>query len=383
MNKQQQNTFYKFLSLYLISSYILLTLLAVLYYNSQKQLAHVDAHFKLHEQANTVQNKLDNIINTTTNINEINNDFNFINYGVEFINKNAKTLGNKQKYYPNKVLKSGTFDIDHACLLVKKYNVINKHDIWGYVLTDKSLEIQLKKIKYEVLLLFTVIAVIIALLGFYLSKLFLKPINDYIENLNNFVKDMNHELNTPITSLMMISKELNKEFDNRLIKSVVISTKQLYEIYQTLLDINFNLKHKTQKLDLKNSLEESINYFNEILISKNIVVHSKIDNMNYIANKEKIQRVFNNLISNAIKYSSINSKIEITLQNNTLIVKDYGIGIKKELQSKIFDRFYTEHKDTRGFGIGLDVIKKICIQYNINIQVISKEKEGTSFILSF
>jgi two-component system OmpR family sensor kinase len=75
--------------------------------------------------------------------------------------------------------------------------------------------------------------------------------------------------------------------------------------------------------------------------------------------------------------------IFIELKNNTLTIKDTGIGIEEKKINDIFNRYFRATTQSGGFGIGLNIVKNITTQYNIDIQVDSKVNEGTTFILKF
>ena len=103
----------------------------------------------------------------------------------------------------------------------------------------------------------------------------------------------------------------------------------------------------------------------------------------YKINKDDFIRIFNNLISNAIKYNKIGGTIEISLQNNILKISDTGIGIEKNKLEDIYKRYYRATQEQGGFGIGLNIVNKICKIYNIKINVESQINKGTSFTLLF
>lgn len=371
LNSNQQKTFYLFLSLYLISTYILIGTIAYNYYDTQKKWIHLEVHNELNKKADELAMSL----SKKKNIDYAKLDLSDKNFNVEFIN-------NESKKYPLKVFNTGVFDKNKLCMLATKVSIKNNN--WGFVITDKTLTNTKKQLQNKVQIIFFIIIILVGVFAYILSKLFLKPINDHIDNLHNFIKDVNHELNTPITSLIMSSKQLSKKYDKKLINNITISTKQLYEIYKSLIEINFTSKDDNKSnVNLKDLLHSSLDYFTEILSSKNIEVKHTINDFVFLANQEKIQMVFNNLISNAIKYSNVNSKIEIYLENNIVTIKDYGVGIKKELQDKIFSRYYQANDSVRGFGIGLDITKRICKEYDIKIELESYENENTTFKLTF
>lgn len=103
----------------------------------------------------------------------------------------------------------------------------------------------------------------------------------------------------------------------------------------------------------------------------------------YCIDKESFNRIVNNLISNAIKYTKAQGKVFVQLKDNVLMVQDNGVGIPKKNLSKIFERFYRESDVVGGFGIGLHIVASICKKYHIKIEIDSKINEGTTFKLKF
>jgi two-component system OmpR family sensor kinase len=91
----------------------------------------------------------------------------------------------------------------------------------------------------------------------------------------------------------------------------------------------------------------------------------------------KLSKLFDNNLINAIKYSNPNSKIEIIVKNDGFIVKDYGIGIKKDKIKEIFTRYKRATTQGGGFGIGLSVVKKITQEYGFDIKIDSSYQKGT------
>ncbi|MCK4874824.1 MAG: sensor histidine kinase, partial [Sulfurimonas sp.] len=86
---------------------------------------------------------------------------------------------------------------------------------------------------------------------------------------------------------------------------------------------------------------------------------------------------------NAIKYSLPNTKINIEITQDSLLVKDEGIGIAKDKLSDIFTRFTRANTYAGGFGVGLNIVESIVKEYGFKIEINSKEKEGTEVIIKF
>ena len=105
-----------------------------------------------------------------------------------------------------------------------------------------------------------------------------------------------------------------------------------------------------------------------------IVINISGDKFVYKSDKDAFLRIIDNIISNACKYSSQNSSyIDIVIKKGEIIIKDNGIGI--EDTDKVFDRFYKENEN--GLGIGLNIVKKLCDELNISIDIKSKKDSGT------
>ena len=108
-----------------------------------------------------------------------------------------------------------------------------------------------------------------------------------------------------------------------------------------------------------------------------------IEDFFYKIDKDDFIRIFNNLISNAIKYNNIGGKIDISLKDNELKISDNGIGIFDEKIKDIYKRYYRATNEQGGFGIGLSIVNHLCSKYKIVIEVESQIDKGTTFTLIF
>jgi signal transduction histidine kinase len=102
-------------------------------------------------------------------------------------------------------------------------------------------------------------------------------------------------------------------------------------------------------------------------------------------NRDHFWILFSNMLSNAIKYNIENWKIDIILDEKSLIIKDSWIWIENENFERIFEKFFREEfaRNENGFGIWLSLVKKIISLYNWKIEVKSKKWEGTEFVIKF
>ncbi len=225
-----------------------------------------------------------------------------------------------------------------------------------------------------------------SILGFFLARFFITPIQKQREKLDNFIKDTTHELNTPIAALLMCVDSPNPTSAKNLSR-INISAKRISEIYKDLTYLILKDKNKSIKeaevMDLKPMLDEQIEYFREFASRKKITFEYESQSTLFKIEEDSFTRLTNNLISNAIKYTNINGTIKITLEEGLLKIEDDGIGIEEKKLKQIFNRFYRATSQNGGFGIGLNIVSSICHSYKIKIRVASQINEGTTFTLDF
>ena len=239
--------------------------------------------------------------------------------------------------------------------------------------------------------LLTILGILMMLFIFslLLLKNFSTPFAVMNEQLDNFIKDSMHEINTPL-SIINLNADLfaNKYGDNKYLQRMKSASKTLATIYDDMdyLIKQGRVKHTKKSIDMGDFIQNRVDYFQEISNLKNIKISTDIlSDVYYDFSKTKLQRIVDNTLSNAIKYSSDHSDIEIRFyeENHYFVfeVKDYGVGI--EDVEKIFSRYYREDEAKGGFGIGLNIVKDIIDEEHILLDVQSKVSKGTTFKYSF
>jgi len=212
------------------------------------------------------------------------------------------------------------------------------------------------------LIIFNIFALLfIILIAFILGKIFLAPMRKNIEDLENFITDATHEMNTPISVIMSNIEMLEmKGIQNKECARIQSSAKRLSKIFDDLkfMRLNHQTKKEIQNIDLKSFLLERIKYFD---ISPKLELE---DNVTIKIDKEDLTRLIDNLLSNAKKYS--NEFIEIILTKKYLSIKNDG-----EIKNikNITKKYIRENKNEGGFGIGLYIVNKICEYYNFKLQI--------------
>ncbi|ADG93824.1 integral membrane sensor signal transduction histidine kinase [Arcobacter nitrofigilis DSM 7299] len=226
----------------------------------------------------------------------------------------------------------------------------------------------------------------IACIGYLLAKLLLKPVREKVEQMDKFIKDSAHELNTPIAVLMTSASTLKEGRNSeKMLKYIVSSAKQISQLYNDMhysafseqdvfLDVN---------IDFAELIKESVEFFQDIAITKGIKINEELESCEIFMDKTKTQKIVNNLISNAIKYSNKDSKIMVRVKNTVFSVEDFGIGIDENEQKEIFKRYKRGKNFEGGFGIGLDIVSGVCKEYDLKLSLQSKLNEGSTFSVDF
>ena len=218
-----------------------------------------------------------------------------------------------------------------------------------------------------------------------------------------FVANVSHEIRTPLTTIKAYSETLlsgeinNKELENNFLNIINQETDRIYILAKDLLELskfdNNQAHFDFKKINLCEVINESIGQNNIEAKKKGQKIKFEQAKDFYYINGDfnRLNQVFCNLISNAIKYSEQKKEIEIYIKETDryirVFVKDNGYGIPKEDLNNIFERFYRVDKARSramgGTGLGLSIVKKIMEAHDANINVISELNVGTTMILKF
>ena len=218
---------------------------------------------------------------------------------------------------------------------------------------------------------------------------------------DEFLSVASHELKTPLTPLklqtQMISKSIKsglfKNYDEKKLQKIIgvfeMSINRLSSLVDNLLDVS-RLSHKEiilqkEEMNLKTFFEQVMEHYRSAIdLSKSEVRLLAPEDVVGLFDSLRIEQVFSNLLTNALKYGD-QKPITITLKKindqAVLTFQDQGIGIPEVYKSKIFDRYekIEDHRNISGLGLGLYIIKEIVVAHGGKIDVESEVGKGTSF----
>ena len=228
--------------------------------------------------------------------------------------------------------------------------------------------------------------------------------NDMLNSLESFsirekqfTSDVSHELRTPIAVILAESQygfdcAQTLEDAQESFQVITRQSRRMSKIVSQLLEISRMdqlVSIEKQKFQLSAMLKSMISDYKNLCESNGLVLTDNItDNLYINGDMMMIQRVFDNLFSNALKFAKSQIHITLTARKDKyiLVVEDDGPGISKEDQSKIWERFYQADKSRNrvlsdGVGLGLSMVKKIVLLHRGAVHIKSKLGEGSSFIV--
>ena len=221
---------------------------------------------------------------------------------------------------------------------------------------------------------------------------------------NEFINNLTHEFKTPIASISLAASLLRnneKEIDQgrkmNYLKLINHETKRLEGQVDKVLQIamidsgNFSLEKK--QLNVHEIIERVVESMGLVVSERSgqITLDLKASNQTVMADETHLVNIIYNLVDNALKYTMDIPQISIATTDENegiqIIVKDNGIGIGKEIQKYIFDKFYRAETgdvhNVKGFGLGLSYVKKIIEAHKGKIDLISQINQGSEFRLYF
>jgi len=243
-------------------------------------------------------------------------------------------------------------------------------------------DVRLTKVAKTLFQYFMITLICLVILSIIFSFYALYPLKKALNLTEEFSRDMIHDLNTPLSSLRLNTSLLKTP------PSEAKKIKRIEQSIETIVLLGNNLKsylagHPSQKeiFDLHELLKERVSALQYSFPNVVFDFDYTSETMMINTNRDAITIVVDNVLGNAAKYSKDIGTvwIRIDASRKMLHIDDDGIGIKEP--KKIFERFYKEHE--RGLGIGLHVVKKICDDLKITIDVKSIIGQGTQFSFDF
>ncbi len=388
-NKCIRKTILNVVSVYLTTTILLVLALSYMYLSNQEKHIISLQQEKVDIQSQQIINELelldDNIVEEVAFYPRLNNIGSAIydidkNLIFSTFNEELSSINQKQFFKDNfiyYVYKVEPYYLGAAYLVIQK---------------EKTYEFNNELTKIATIVISIILFLILT--SFLLVKILIKPLSDNLNLLDKFIKDTTHELITPTSTILNNIEvlDLNKVDEKNLkkINRIKIGATTISNIHKDLsfLLLNNRQKSENKNLNISDILNQRVEYFKILANNRNIDFKVNIqDNIYTTIDSHRAERLFDNLISNAIKFSTKKGTIFIFLstssnhENIKFSIEDEGIGMKNSELDKIFTRYKKLNDNISGFGIGYDIINSIIKEYDIDIKITSSENTGTKVTL--
>ena len=216
---------------------------------------------------------------------------------------------------------------------------------------------------------------VIIVLSIIFSLYSLYPLRNALLLTREFVKDILHDVNTPISTMRLNLSLLHKEIgENKKLLRVERSIENILLLQENLREYLHASKSEKEFVNLLNLMEERVQLLENSYPHLAYRINIPIDKI-LLIEKKFLTRIVDNILSNASKYNKPKGAVSVSFdeEKKMLVISDTGKGIKNP--KKVFERFYKEHE--RGVGIGLHIVKKLCSELGIRIELETVLGEGT------
>jgi two-component system OmpR family sensor kinase len=221
--------------------------------------------------------------------------------------------------------------------------------------------------------------------GYVLKTLIFVPKENMEKTLTMLTDEIIHELNIPLSTIqantMMLKKNTSDEKSLKRLQRIDDASHRLKKLYDELVYSIHKEMHMIEKerVELSSLLAERIAVFED---QQRNPFNVTIPSYEIYVDKIGFEQMFDNLISNAMKYSQKSAPISITLEDDTLKIKDRGIGMSSTELLRMHERYYQADSKKEGEGIGLFLVKSYCDNEEIDLTIQSEKGMGTTVFLN-
>jgi len=350
MNQNERKTFFRFVVIYLSISFVLFFVMALYYYQDQRKVIENNLAFDMSHYGSQ-----------------------FREYAQEEFPEGftVKILSKKTYPYPAFLHKKNTY-ISTSC---GGLDYPNK--LIAVVAGPEVLEKKLITLKKKMIIFMSLAFIVNLFIAIFLSWLSLRPIRMANKEFREFVEDVIHDLNAPISAIQINLESLESSNTGKQVHRIKRSIDTVKNLYMNL-EVFLQNKYKSSISVI--DLSEAVNNIIEQLqpIYPNITFVTEIEPIKIKINVTALERIIVNLVQNASKYTNNNPVVKMgTDERNYFYIQDNGIGI--ENPKVLLLRSKQANPYSKGYGLGLSIVKKLANEYDIPFFIDSAKGKGTTF----
>ena len=386
MYHSEKRSLYRFLTIYLLSTFLLFAVGATVFYTLEKHHLIDNQRQQMKQEGEYIHHQLIALhkrFSTTLPLKL------HAPYKIALLNMDKKPVAANLSL-PTSFHLDTEYQIDNGTLFYTRKIEPYYLGVVYIVLATPVDEAALSKLRENILLFMLAAGIFFVILGYFLGRLFIAPMRDAIGMMNRFIQDTTHELNTPVSTILTnleLIQALNKcNGAKEEMQRIEIASKTISRIYDdlTYLKLNHAYHRDIRPLNISALLQERIAYFSAAISAKQLQLKTEIaDDVVVPMDQDDALRLIDNLLSNAIKYNRTGGDLRITLSQEALRIVDSGEGMDEETLKRVHRRFVRANSSEGGFGIGLDIVHQVIRNYQFDITFRSKRHEGTEVIITW
>ncbi len=242
-----------------------------------------------------------------------------------------------------------------------------KKDALKIYYPSESYKRDLRGVALKTLGIFLASSFVSALLSLIFSLYSINPLRKALIMIEEVTRDIVHDLNTPLMSLMVNLKLIGKKYSGEEVKRSMAALNQIVSLQENLRPLLTKVELKLEEIDLKDTLLDVLENFKSLY--PEIEVSVEAEKVKVKADRNAWRRIVENLISNAFKHNVRNGWVRVKLKGKTFLVENSSKPLKNP--SKVFERYYRESQ--RGLGLGLSIVKKLSEEMGWKVEHSYKE----------
>ena len=242
-----------------------------------------------------------------------------------------------------------------------------KKDALKIYYPSESYKRDLRGVALKTLGIFLASSFVSALLSLIFSLYSINPLRKALIMIEEVTRDIIHDLNTPLMSLMVNLKLIGKKYSGEEVKRSMAALNQIVSLQENLRPLLTKVELKLEEIDLRDTLLDVLENFKSLY--PEIEVSVEAEKVKVKADRNAWRRIVENLISNAFKHNVRNGWVRVKLKGKTFLVENSSKPLKNP--SKVFERYYRESQ--RGLGLGLSIVKKLSEEMGWKVEHSYKE----------
>lgn len=254
----------------------------------------------------------------------------------------------------------------------KKYNIQISY-------SQNAYRQDIRKIQKEHALYFSLMSLLLCIVALFFTFYSINPIRKALKLNDEFIKDILHDFNTPITSMVLNIQMYTKEQgENPFIKRISLSIDTILHLQTNLKSFLHHSPTQNTEVDINNLAKTRLEFIQSMYPNLHFT-YQENHKILRITNEELLTRILDNLLSNAAKYNKSKGQVNLIIKGTRIKIEDTGKGIQNI--DKVLQRYQKEQ--ARGLGLGLHIVKKLSNELNIDMNIKSEVHVGTKVILDF